>query len=101
MVCEGCQSKLSKGVVPDKWKDGATNSVASGGVTAGKTNKALAGKKKTAAASWVPSERRCRICKSKVMPQMNFCNDCAHKKGICAMCGKRTVDVSQHKMSLT
>jgi hypothetical protein len=86
--------------VPDKWKDGASNTVASGGVAAGKTNKALSAKKKTAAAQWIPSERRCRICKSKVLAQMNFCNDCAHQKGICAMCGKRAVDVSHHRMSL-
>lgn len=81
MVCEGCQSKLTKGVVPDKWKAGATNTVTSGGVAAGKTNKALAAKKKASAAQWVPSERRCRICKSKCLAQMNFCNDCAHSKG--------------------
>ena len=101
MVCDKCQGKLSKVIVPDKWKDGATNTVASGGIRAGKTNKLLAAKNKSSSAQWVPTERRCRICKSKVMAQMNFCNDCAHSKGICAMCGKRSVDTSQHKMSLT
>lgn len=50
---------------------------------------------------WLPSKRACRICKSKVMLQMNYCNDCAHKKGICTMCGRKSVDTSGHKMSLT
>jgi hypothetical protein len=79
MVCDGCQTKLSKVCVPDKWKEGASNTVASGGVRAGKTNKALA--KKRTGGEWIPSERHCRLCKSKVMAQMNFCNDCAHQKG--------------------
>ena len=70
-----------------------------GGVKAGKTNKALEHKK--ADAQWIPDQCKCRICKSKVQNKMNFCNDCAHKKGICAMCGKKAVDVSSHKMSLT
>jgi hypothetical protein len=35
MVCDSCQSKVKKIIVPDKWKDGSRNSV----VKAGKTNK--------------------------------------------------------------
>ena len=76
MVCESCQSKLSKVIVSDKWKDGATNSSSS---VAGKTNKMLL-KMKTSA-QYIPTKSVCRLCKNKVQHQMNYCNDCAHKKG--------------------
>lgn len=35
MVCDSCQSKVKKVIVPDKWKEGSRNAV----VKAGKTNK--------------------------------------------------------------
>lgn len=50
-----------------------------GGIKAGKTNKALA--KLKANEAWLPSERNCRLCRSKVLAKMNYCNDCAHVKG--------------------
>lgn len=78
MVCESCESKLSKLCVPDKWKEGAKNTTTGGGVKIGKTNKALSRLK--AADNWIPKEQLCRICKSKVQMHANFCNDCAHKK---------------------
>jgi cysteine-rich PDZ-binding protein len=101
MVCDTCQTKLGKVCVPDKWKDGARNTLGAGigNIKAGKTNKALAAQK--AGAQWIPDQNICRLCKSKVQVKMHYCNDCAHKKGICAMCGKKTVDTSSHKMSLT
>ena len=98
MVCDKCQKKLSKVCVPDKWKDGAKNTVSGGGQLAGKSNKAL--QKRKAAVQWIPENNICRICKSKVLANMHYCNDCAHVKGICTMCGKRSVDVSSHRMSL-
>ena len=55
MVCESCQSKVSKICVPDKWKDGARNVVGSGSnsLKAGKTNKALAAS--SVSAQWIPN----------------------------------------------
>lgn len=97
MVCDSCQTKLSRVIVPDKWKDGARNA-GFGAVKAGKTNKALAAKK--TAAQWIPSDNNCRLCRSKTMKDMHYCNDCAYKKGICTMCGKKVADVSGHKMTL-
>ena len=102
MVCDACQTKVTKIAVPDKWKEGSRNCVGSssgtgGPVKAGKTNKALQVK---VSAQWIPSQRMCRICKSKTLANMNFCNDCAHKKGICSMCGKKCMDISAHNMSL-
>ena len=102
MVCESCESKLTKICVPDKWKEGAKNVITSSGTsggkaTIGKTNKMIANLAKS---SYIPENHLCRICKSKVQQGLNYCNDCAHKKGICAMCGKKTVDISKHRMTL-
>ena len=117
-MCESCEKRLkAKVCVPDKWKDGAQNtndvrglggsdlsngsiaksSSASGGKV-GRTNKAL--ERLKASETWVPKKTICRICKSKTQVNMNFCNDCAHKKGICTMCGKKVVDTSMHKMTV-
>ena len=115
MVCESCETRLkAKVCVPDKWKDGAQNinevriggggktavsAIATGGkASVGKTNKALERLKTDE--KWIPKKTICRICKSKTQVNMNFCNDCAHKKGICAMCGKKVVDTSMHKMTV-
>lgn len=104
MVCESCEVRLKPVCVPDKWKDGARNvassssSSSSSSLKVGKTNKALANIR--AGADLTPKNHICRICKSKVQPLMNYCNDCAHKKGICTMCGKKSVDVSKHNMKL-
>lgn len=99
MVCDSCQTKLTKVAVPDKWKAGARNVVAVGAIRPGKTNRLLAAKKESS--QWVPDESHCRICRTKVQAQMHYCNDCAHKRGICAMCGKKVVDTSSYKMTLT
>ncbi|KAJ0682017.1 putative PDZ-binding protein, CRIPT [Helianthus annuus] len=31
MVCDKCEKKLSKVIVPDKWKEGASNTTETGG----------------------------------------------------------------------
>ena len=95
MVCDSCQKKVKTVAVADKWKEGSRSSLK----VPGKTNKALAAHK--AKQQYIPSQCLCRICKSKIQFNMNYCNDCAHKKGICTMCGKKQVNTSSHKMSLT
>ena len=81
MVCDSCQSKRSKLCVPDKWNANSDNSNGNGGaVRAGKTNKFLQMKK--SASQWIPDKQTCRICKSKILTNMKYCNDCAHKKGM-------------------
>lgn len=104
MVCGDCEKKkLTTICVPDKWTDGARNvasTSSNAGIKVGKTNKLLSKLKSTSAMPSAPVKFSCRICKNKVQTNMNYCNDCAHKKGICTMCGKKVVDVSQHKMSL-
>ncbi|EQC34554.1 cysteine-rich PDZ-binding protein [Saprolegnia diclina VS20] len=96
MVCGKCEEKLSKLIVPDKWKDGARNTM--GGKDGGRklaTNAAL-GKKHR----FTPMSRACRICKSKVAQNAHYCQDCAYKKGICAMCGRKVADTKMLNMSV-
>ncbi|GAA6062657.1 hypothetical protein JCM10212_000557 [Sporobolomyces blumeae] len=43
---------------------------------------------------------KCTFCKSTVArPGALYCQGCAYKKGICAMCAKPILDTSQYKMS--
>ena len=96
MVCESCEKQLSKLAVPDKWKaDGSSES----SNKIGKTNKVLS-KLSRNSSSLSDKDCKCRICKNKIQHGMNYCNDCAHKKGLCTRCGKKVIDTSKHKMSL-
>lgn len=103
MVCESCEKKGKLTVLanPDKWKEGSKNNVGTGGVIkAGKSNKLL----QKANQQWIGKDFHCRICKQKTQLNYNFCNNCAHTKGICSMCGKKVVESSvlkSLKMSLT
>ncbi|GAA6007294.1 cysteine-rich PDZ-binding protein [Rhodotorula paludigena] len=43
---------------------------------------------------------RCETCRSVVArPGAKFCQGCAYKKGLCAMCGKQILDTTGYKMS--
>mmetsp|Transcript_20613 Transcript_20613/g.29831 ORF Transcript_20613/g.29831 Transcript_20613/m.29831 type:complete len:98 (+) Transcript_20613:39-332(+) len=95
MVCNKCEEKLSKVIVPDKWKSGARN--VGGSQVSGRNNMLLSKKGKNR--RFTPMERRCRICKSKVSQDAHYCQECAYKKGICAMCGRRIASTKEYKMS--
>uniref|UniRef100_A0A4W3H6K5 Cysteine-rich PDZ-binding protein n=1 Tax=Callorhinchus milii TaxID=7868 RepID=A0A4W3H6K5_CALMI len=63
-------------------------------------NKALTSK----SSRFEPYGRRrfaiCRICKSSVhQAGSNYCQGCAYKKGICAMCGKKILDTKNYKQT--
>eukprot|EP00611_Tribonema_gayanum_P021165 TRINITY_DN4021_c0_g1_i1.p1 TRINITY_DN4021_c0_g1~~TRINITY_DN4021_c0_g1_i1.p1 ORF type:complete len:122 (-),score=30.58 TRINITY_DN4021_c0_g1_i1:102-467(-) len=119
MVCEKCQSKLTKLAAPDAWQDRskpaagsgarveatvAIGGGSSGGRPAGPQNMLLKHKasqlgKKTNRFNPIERQRTCRICKSKVTEDKHYCQQCAYQKGICAMCGKKMMDTSEYKMS--
>ncbi|GBN41073.1 Cysteine-rich PDZ-binding protein, partial [Araneus ventricosus] len=43
---------------------------------------------------------QCKICRQKVhQPGSHYCQACAYKKGICAMCGKKLLDTKNYKQS--
>ncbi|KAH9099916.1 hypothetical protein Ae201684P_018924 [Aphanomyces euteiches] len=95
MVCDKCEAKLSKVIVPDVWKDGARNT--NGGKSGGKkiAGNALLGKKNR----FTPMSRSCRICNTKVAQDAHYCQDCSYKKGICAMCGRKIANTKSYNMS--
>ncbi len=89
MVCAKCEARLPKLVVADKWKQPGKSS----GPVRGSGGK-LAG----AAAPTAP--RACRACKSGVhLAGAHYCQACAYKNGICAMCGARVLNTDAYKMS--
>ncbi|CAH3159970.1 unnamed protein product, partial [Pocillopora meandrina] len=43
---------------------------------------------------------KCRICKQTVhQAHSHYCQSCAYKKGICAMCGKQVLDTSNYRQT--
>ncbi|CAM1294010.1 CRIPT (predicted) [Pycnogonum litorale] len=99
MVCEKCEKKLGKVITPDPWKSGARNTTDGGGRSVNE-NKALTAKK--ARFSPYTKFENCRICKSQVhQVGSHYCQACAYKKGICAMCGKKMLDTKNYRQSST
>jgi len=100
MVCEKCEKKgkLGKVIVPDPWKAGSHNNTEGGGRKVGE-NKLLTSKKNR----FNPTQsefRKCRICKQKVhQPGSHYCQGCAYKKGLCAMCGIKIMKTRDYKQS--
>ena len=98
MVCEKCQKKLGKVVTPDPWKTGARNTTEGGGRKVGE-NKALTSKKRFAPYQSKCFEK-CRICRTSVhQVGSHYCQACAYKKGICAMCGKKILDTKNYRQT--
>ena len=91
MVCAKCEAKLATLVVADKWKPGAQPRPAASGPLRS------AGSKLGAPPA---PPRPCRACKSSVhLAGAHYCQSCAYKNGICAMCGTRVLDTTAYKMS--
>jgi len=76
MVCDSCEKKLT--VAANPGPSSKTCGGSGGKIKAGKTNKIL----QKAKDSWIPKDTICRICKSKTQLNYNYCNNCAHQKGI-------------------
>lgn len=98
MVCEKCQKKLGKVITPDPWKSGARNTTEGGGRKVNE-NKALTSKKNRYN-PYTASFSKCKICKSSVhQPGSHYCQGCAYKKGICAMCGKKIIETKDYRQT--
>ncbi|WVZ94720.1 hypothetical protein U9M48_040584 [Paspalum notatum var. saurae] len=88
------EKKLGKVIVPDKWKEGASNTNESGGRKINE-NKLLSKKNR-----WTPyGNTKCIICKQQVHQDAKYCHTCAYSKGVCAMCGKQVLDTKLYKQS--
>ncbi|KAF8662487.1 hypothetical protein HU200_056076 [Digitaria exilis] len=108
MVCTKCEKKLGKVIVPDKWKEGASNTNESGGRKINE-NKLLSKKNRKVfnfhgnilcCHWWTPyGNTKCIICKQQVHQDGKYCHTCAYSKGVCAMCGKQVLDTKLYKQS--
>ncbi|ORY96278.1 cysteine-rich PDZ-binding protein-like protein [Syncephalastrum racemosum] len=97
MVCKKCEKKLTGVAAPDKWKEGSKNTKVGSEGRKLNQNKLLS---KSAKIRFNPYESKCKICKQKVhQQQAHYCQQCAYKRGICAMCGKQVLDTTSYKQS--
>ncbi|KAI7902534.1 cysteine-rich PDZ-binding protein [Cokeromyces recurvatus] len=99
MVCKKCEKKLTALAAPDKWKEGSKNAVVGSSGRKLNQNKLLS---KSAKSRYTPLGNNCKLCKARVhQEKAHYCQDCAYKKGICAMCGKQILNTSSYKQSTT
>ncbi|KAK9759799.1 hypothetical protein K7432_016825, partial [Basidiobolus ranarum] len=81
---------------PVKWKDGSQNS------SVGKDRKINENKllSKAAKNRFAPYQNKCKTCNSRMHQEhATYCQNCAYKKGLCAMCGVQILDISKFKQS--
>lgn len=99
MVCTKCEKKLKSLANPDVWRDGGKNSTQYGkaGARAVGQNMLLKHKQKE---RFNPYQNKCKICRSAMSQQGEYCPGCAYKQGVCQMCGKKMVDVSMHNQTM-
>ncbi|KAL7415656.1 microtubule-associated protein CRIPT-domain-containing protein [Mrakia frigida] len=93
MVCKTCEKKLSRSAAPDPTQASTSSNRKIG------ENKLLSSKRFSPYSTLMG---KCKDCKSTVTQNGgNYCQGCAYKKGICAICGKMVLDVKGlgYKMS--
>lgn len=102
MVCTKCEEKLKHVATPDPYgMGGRMKGTISDSKTGGRKineNKALTSSR------YDPKSviRKCRICTQKLHQQGSYyCQACAYKKGICAMCGKKILETKSYRQSST
>jgi len=104
MVCEKCEKKLGKIATPEPWKSKSNyrGTAAAAGPAQGRAvgeNKLLTSKKGRFN-PYTDEFKKCKICRSKVHQLgSHYCQECSYKKGICAMCGKKMINVKNYKQS--
>lgn len=46
-----------------------------------------------------PDGAKCKTCSAPLHVNGKYCPSCAHRQGLCHLCGKQIFDTSQHCMS--
>jgi hypothetical protein len=99
MVCASCEKKQAKIATPDvvkavdKRPGGSASEVRKVGI-----NKLL---ERKAQDKKISSNHKCKSCQCSMTSQGKYCARCAYYNGLCAICGKKTVDNSEHRMGQT
>src|SRR5690606_7173124 len=95
------QKKLDKVICPDVWKDGANNTIESGGRK--KNENKLLGRNRRKMEPYGKKgsmyTTKCKLCNEGMKTTGHYCQKCAYKKGICAMCGKKILDTAMYSQS--
>ena len=116
MVCPDCEKKQAKVITPDVWKAGARNTAQfvlisfhfypffifhfisflfhlyRGGGRVGGANRLLENNGTMRARllrGKGPYRQTCRLCRKSLSDAGVYCQECAHKLGVCSMCGKK------------
>ena len=99
MVCSKCEAKLSKLIVKDTWKAGGPADPKRKTSSSGPIKTTLSSASGGAPASGL---RPCRVCKQRThLAGAFYCQQCAYRNGICAMCGTKVLDTTAYKQSST
>ncbi|KAJ3407582.1 hypothetical protein HDU80_008360 [Chytriomyces hyalinus] len=101
MVCGKCEKKLGTLITPEvRKRDTAavsSSSSSSSGARKMATNTLLSQKNKN---KFAPYEIKCKLCKTRVnQTGSHYCQNCAYKNGICAMCGVKILDTKMYKQT--
>ena len=81
------------------WKAGTKDSATSSSGRQVNENKLLTSKKNRFN-PYQDNFEKCRICRTKVhQVKAHYCQECAYKKGICAMCGTKILKTKNYKQS--
>ncbi|KAI8824418.1 PDZ-binding protein [Fimicolochytrium jonesii] len=108
MVCKKCEKKLSTLATTDPFasKNSSTSSSKPSSSSTPSTststrklneNKLLSSKK---SGKFNPYAAKCKVCKQTVhQAGRHYCQGCAYKNGICAMCGVQILDTAGYKMA--
>ena len=95
MVCEKCEKKgkVGKLVTPNPHESTSKSNRSVG------ENKLLSSKK-SRFNPYTDKFVKCKICFSKVHQLgSHYCQECAYKKSICAMCGKKLMKTKNYRQS--
>ncbi|KAJ4456987.1 putative cysteine-rich PDZ-binding protein [Paratrimastix pyriformis] len=88
MVCEKCEAKLRSVAAPERWREGSRNIAGQGRRIGGN---------KLAERRFVPINAHCIVCHAQLSQNYKYCQFCAYKNGLCAMCGARILDTRPYK----
>ena len=83
MVCDECQKKLNKLITVDDKKRRQYGNLKIKDLTFKIKSKY--------------KMKFCKNCKGRCEDENNYCNTCAHKKGICEICGKKIVNTNMFR----
>uniref|UniRef100_A0A1I8ANE2 Cysteine-rich PDZ-binding protein n=1 Tax=Steinernema glaseri TaxID=37863 RepID=A0A1I8ANE2_9BILA len=103
MVCEKCETKLSRLATTTVRKSKLETKPGQSSKKITSENKLLSAQENGFGIRFKAKEdfKKCRICNHSTHKMgCHYCATCAYQKGICAMCGRKITKVSLQRQSL-